>query len=71
MRELQRQLRRVEVPSEAAQARLAERAQQEVTLVQNVLAGAEGATGKRRAGLRSSNKGSRSQRGSSLITKSS
>eukprot|EP00969_Alexandrium_andersonii_P210261 9288278-Alexandrium_andersonii.AAC.1 len=36
--ELQSELQRVEIQSEAAQARLAERAQQEVTLVQNVLA---------------------------------
>eukprot|EP00969_Alexandrium_andersonii_P198956 8786012-Alexandrium_andersonii.AAC.1 len=41
-RELQRELRRVEVQSEAAQARLAERARQDVNLAQNVLAGAEG-----------------------------
>eukprot|EP00969_Alexandrium_andersonii_P101090 4459476-Alexandrium_andersonii.AAC.1 len=38
MHELQRELRRVEVQSEAARARLAEQAQQEVTLAQNVLA---------------------------------
>eukprot|EP00969_Alexandrium_andersonii_P105047 4635280-Alexandrium_andersonii.AAC.1 len=42
MRELQRELQRVEVQSEAAQARLAEQARQEVVLAQNVLAGAEG-----------------------------
>eukprot|EP00969_Alexandrium_andersonii_P239697 10581603-Alexandrium_andersonii.AAC.1 len=35
IRELQRELQRVEVQSEAAQARLAERARQEVALVQN------------------------------------
>eukprot|EP00969_Alexandrium_andersonii_P206642 9129373-Alexandrium_andersonii.AAC.1 len=45
MRELQRGLRRVEVQSVAAQARSAEQAQQEVALVQNVFAGAEGRRG--------------------------
>eukprot|EP00969_Alexandrium_andersonii_P365177 15465638-Alexandrium_andersonii.AAC.1 len=42
MHELQRELWRVEVQSEVAQAHLAERARQEVTLVQNVFACAEG-----------------------------
>eukprot|EP00969_Alexandrium_andersonii_P079083 3487832-Alexandrium_andersonii.AAC.1 len=40
--ELRRELNRVEAQSEAAHARLAEQARQEVALVQNVLTSAEG-----------------------------